>query len=53
MGNIAGNPDEAPEHLVALDGFWMDQYEVTNEEFERFVKATGYGTVAEKAPAAE
>ena len=28
----------------------MDQTEVTNEEFARFVKATGYVTVAERNP---
>jgi sulfatase modifying factor 1 len=40
--------DARPFHRVALDGFWMDQTEVTNEEFGRFVKATGYVTVAER-----
>jgi len=27
---------------VGLDGFWIDRYEVTNEEFARFVAAGGY-----------
>lgn len=40
--------DARPFHRVALDGFWMDLTEVTNEEFTRFVKATGYVTVAER-----
>ena len=40
--------DARPFHRVALDGYWMDQTEVTNEEFARFVKATGYVTVAER-----
>jgi len=40
--------DARPYHRVALDGFWMDQTEVTNEEFANFVKATGYVTVAER-----
>jgi formylglycine-generating enzyme required for sulfatase activity len=40
--------DARPFHRVALDGFWMDKTEVTNEEFTRFVKATGYVTVAER-----
>jgi formylglycine-generating enzyme required for sulfatase activity len=31
----------------------MDQTEVTNEEFERFVHATGYLTIAERVPRAE
>jgi formylglycine-generating enzyme required for sulfatase activity len=37
-----------PIHRVFVDGFWMDQTEVTNEQFEEFVKATGYVTVAER-----
>ena len=41
---------EAPAHRVRVDGFWMDQTEVTNKEFDRFVKATGYVTTAEKKP---
>src|SRR5215471_13120038 len=34
--------DSQPVHRVYVDGFWMDKTEVTNEEFEKFVKATGY-----------
>jgi len=36
--------------MVFVDGLWMDATEVTNEYFERFVKATGYVTVAEQRP---
>jgi formylglycine-generating enzyme len=43
-------PDARPIHRVAVDGFWMDATEVTNEQFARFVKATGYVTVAETKP---
>ena len=43
-----GMPDALPMHLVAVDGFWMDRAPVTNAEFERFVKATSYVTVAER-----
>lgn len=43
-------PDTLPAHLVEVDGFWMDRRPVTNAQFERFVKATGYVTVAERAP---
>jgi len=39
-----------PIHPVTVKGFWMDATEVTNEQFEQFVKATGYVTTAEKAP---
>ena len=45
--------DARPIHRVDVDGFWMDTTEVTNEQFERFVKATGYVTVAERTPRAE
>jgi formylglycine-generating enzyme required for sulfatase activity len=53
MGTTNGAPDEMPQHLVTLNGFWMDKYEVTNEQFEKFVKATGYVTVAERKPKPE
>jgi len=45
--------DARPVHRVALDGFWMDRTEVTNRQFAAFVTATGYVTVAERAPKAE
>ena len=48
MGSNQHYPEEAPAHPVTIDGFWMDQYTVTNEQFERFVAATGYVTVAER-----
>ncbi len=46
-------PDSRPIHRVYVDGFWMDKTEVTNAQFERFIKATGYRTVAEIAPTQE
>ena len=45
--------DSRPVHRVRVDGFWMDRTEVTNDQFARFVKATGYVTVAERTPRAE
>jgi sulfatase modifying factor 1 len=45
--------DAQPIHRVYVDGFWMDKTDVTNEEFAKFVKATGYETVAEIAPTKE
>jgi sulfatase modifying factor 1 len=45
--------DSRPIHRVYVDSFWMDTTEVTNGEFEQFVKATGYVTVAERTPTAE
>jgi len=41
--------DTKPLHEVSVDGFWMDEHEVTNAQFARFVQATGYQTVAEQA----
>lgn len=41
-------PEELPLHKVSVDGFYMDETEVTNEQFEKFVKDTGYVTTAEK-----
>ncbi len=46
-------PDVRPIHRVYVDGFWMDKTEITNEQFEKFVKATGYITVAEQTPRVE
>ncbi|KAM6176925.1 formylglycine-generating enzyme [Erethizon dorsatum] len=39
---------EAPARRVAIDAFYMDAYEVSNAEFEKFVNSTGYLTEAEK-----
>src|SRR5208337_944187 len=41
--------NERPSHRVKVDGFWIDEHDVTNAEFRRFVEATGYLTTAEKA----
>jgi formylglycine-generating enzyme len=41
-------PDAHPVHEVEVDGFWMDEHEVTNAEFAMFVKSTGYKTIAER-----
>jgi formylglycine-generating enzyme required for sulfatase activity len=45
--------DSRPIHRVHVDGFWIDETEVTNEQFAAFVEATGYLTVAEIPPRAE
>ena len=50
MGSTTGAPDEQPVHDVIIDGFYMDIHEVTNEQFQKFVDATGYVTTAEKMP---
>lgn len=45
-----GRDDEYPQHEIKLSSFWMDVTEVTNAQFGKFVKATGYVTTAEKKP---
>ena len=45
-------PDARPIHRVYVDRFWMDQSEVTNDQFAAFVRATSYVTVAERTPTA-
>lgn len=48
--NAQADKDEYPKHKVSLDDFWMDEHEVTNAQFEKFVAATGYITTAEQKP---
>jgi sulfatase modifying factor 1 len=50
MGSDDFYPEERPVHQVAVDGFWIDHHPVTNAQFRRFTKATGYVSVAEQAP---
>jgi sulfatase modifying factor 1 len=39
---------EKPAHKVTVDGFYIDITEVTNKQFEKFIDATKYITVAER-----
>ncbi|MDB5090202.1 MAG: formylglycine-rating enzyme family protein [Mucilaginibacter sp.] len=48
--NAQAAADEYPKHKVIVNDFWMDKTEVTNAQFARFVKATGYITTAELKP---
>src|ERR1700678_1653470 len=50
MGSGEGHPDEQPSHQVTVDGYWMDRTEVSNDQYEKFVRATGYVTIAERQP---
>jgi formylglycine-generating enzyme required for sulfatase activity len=54
MGAIDGDTDarddEKPRHKVAVDAFWMDETEVTNAQFRKFIDATKYVTTAERKP---
>jgi formylglycine-generating enzyme required for sulfatase activity len=40
--------NERPASLVQVEGFWIDEHDVTNAEFRQFVEATGYKTTAER-----
>ena len=53
MVGMEATTDSRPIHRVYVDGFWMDTTMVTNEQFAKFVSATGYVTIAERAPRAE
>ena len=48
MGSTEFYAEERPVHRVAVDGFWMDEHAVTAADFRRFVRDTGYVTVAER-----
>jgi len=41
MGSDHGKEDEIPAHLVYLDDFYMDKYEVTNALYKACVEASG------------
>jgi sulfatase modifying factor 1 len=53
MVGMQATTDARPIHRVYVDGFWMDETELTNEQFTKFVVATRYVTIAERAPRAE
>lgn len=36
MGSKNGMPDEAPVHKVQISSFWMDRYEVTQDQFAKY-----------------
>ena len=40
--------NEKPVIKTSVDGFWIDEHDVTNAEFRKFVDATGYKTTAER-----
>ena len=53
MGSDRHYVEEAPEHRVLVDGFFIDVLPVTNAQFRSFVDDTGYITFAEIAPDAK
>ena len=48
MGSEDFYPEERPVRAVTLAGFWMDEHLVTAGAFRRFVRETGYVTLAER-----
>src|SRR5689334_8955427 len=50
MGSDDFYPEERPVREVRVDGFWIDRHPVTNQQFSRFVAATGHVTLAEQPP---
>ncbi len=47
MGSESFYPEERPVRSTHVGAFRIDRYQVTNDEFGRFVEDTGYVTVAE------
>ena len=39
---------EKPAHIVRVDGFYIDETEVTNKQFKKFIEGTNYKTIAER-----
>ncbi len=46
--DLAAEADHRPAHEVTLSPFWIDEHEVTNRQFARFVEQTGCVTTAEQ-----
>lgn len=50
MGSDKFYREERPIRQASVDGCWMDAHPVTNAEYAKFVDATGYLTLSERAP---
>jgi formylglycine-generating enzyme required for sulfatase activity len=50
MGSEDFYPEESPVRIASVGDFWIDEVPVTNAQFGRFVRATGYVTDAERTP---
>ncbi|MEV0463574.1 formylglycine-generating enzyme family protein [Nocardia tengchongensis] len=48
MGSRDFFPEEQPVREAVVEPFWIDVHQVTNADFHRFVRETGYVTVAER-----
>ena len=49
LGDARGYPEERNQLKVEIGAFYMDTHEVTNAQFAKFVQATNYQTLAERA----
>src|SRR3954452_8863340 len=55
MGNPAGSdglPDEQPQRLVYTGAFRIDRYEITHDDYARFVQMTGHRAPVNSNPPA-
>jgi formylglycine-generating enzyme required for sulfatase activity len=50
MGSNDFYAEERPVRQIEVGDIWIDEHQVTNAQFRRFVKDSGYTTVAELAP---
>ena len=50
MGSNDFYAEERPVRQVKVEGFWIDRYPVSVEEFRAFVDDTGYVSLAERPP---
>ena len=57
MGSQTGQPDEKPETMVYVPGFWMSKYEVTVKQYKQFLRETNHRVlpkwVATSSPSAD
>jgi len=42
MGSDRYDKDERPSHQVTVEGFWLGKYEVTNRQYDRFLRKEDY-----------
>ena len=42
MGTSSGNKDEKPMHFIYTSSFYIDKYEVSNQDYQMFMDATGH-----------
>ena len=50
MGSDDGADDERPVHRVTMSGFWIQEHEVTNEEYRRFDAGHQFPSGQERYP---